>query len=237
MRYIGIDIGDGESCVALLEENSVIEPAILPINGQGSIISVVGMSSTTVKVGEEALLDPRVVHLRSRFKSRYLTTLDAERDIERFAYGIKAALEKEEQTGAPATAIELPDGTVLTGKTSNLLGSASAMLINALKHLAGISDDIMLISPVVIEPIQNMKVDHLRNKNPLLHTDEVLIALSICAATNPTVQLALSELRKLKGSEVHSSVLLSEVDINTFKCLGINVTCEPKHENNKLYHK
>lgn len=96
MRYIGIDIGDGESCVALLEENSVIEPVILPINGQGSIISVVGMSSTTVKVGEEALLDPRVVHLRSRFKSRYLTTLDAERDIERFAYGIKAALEKED---------------------------------------------------------------------------------------------------------------------------------------------
>ncbi|MBR6498360.1 MAG: rod shape-determining protein [Clostridia bacterium] len=96
MRYIGIDIGDGESCVALLEENSVIEPSILPINGQGSIISVVGMSSTTVKVGEEALLDPKVVHLRSRFKSRYLTTLDAERDIERFAYGIKAALEKED---------------------------------------------------------------------------------------------------------------------------------------------
>ena len=150
---------------------------------------------------------------------------------------VKAALKKEEETGAPATAIELPDGTVLTGKTSNLLGSASAMLINALKHLAGISDDIMLISPVVIEPIQSMKVDHLRNKNPLLHTDEVLIALSICAATNPTVQLALSELRKLKGSEVHSSVLLSEVDINTFKCLGINVTCEPKHENNRLYHK
>lgn len=96
MRYIGIDIGDGESCVALLEENSVIEPVILPVNGQGSIISVVGMSSNTVKVGEEALLDPKVVHLRSRFKSRYLTSLDSEMDIERFAYGLKASLEKED---------------------------------------------------------------------------------------------------------------------------------------------
>ena len=150
---------------------------------------------------------------------------------------VEAALKREEETGAPATAIELPDGTILTGKTSNLLGPASAMLLNALKHLAGISDDMLLISPVVIEPIQDLKVNHLRNKNPLLHTDEVLIALSICAATNPTAQLALSQLRKLKGSEVHSTVLLSDVDEHTFKCLGINLTCEPKHENNRFYHK
>jgi len=150
---------------------------------------------------------------------------------------VELALKKEEETGAPAAAIELPDGTLLSGKTSNLLGAASAMLLNALKYLANISDDILLISPVVIEPIQDLKVNHLRNKNPLLHTDEVLIALSICAATNPTVELALSQLQKLRGSEVHSSVVLSEVDLHTFKCLGMNVTCEPKHENNRLFHK
>ena len=96
MRYIGLDIGDGESAVALLEENSVIEPVIQPIDGAGSIISVVGMAGTEVRVGEKALLDRKVVHLRSRFKSRYLNSLDAERDIERFAFGIKKALENDE---------------------------------------------------------------------------------------------------------------------------------------------
>ena len=137
----------------------------------------------------------------------------------------KAAL-----TGSPAAAMELPDGTIVTGKTSDLLG-ASALLLNALKVLGGISDDIHLISPVIIEPIQHLKVDHLGNRNPRLHTDEVLIALSICAATNPTAELAMEQLNKLRGCEVHSSVILSQVDEKVFRRLGVNITCEPKYEN------
>lgn len=149
---------------------------------------------------------------------------------------VNYALAKAESTGAPATAMELPDGSIITGKTSDLLGASAALLLNALKTLAGIADDIMLISPVIIEPIQKLKVNHLGNENPRLHTDEVLLALSICAATNPTAQLALEQLKRLNGCEVHSSVILSSVDMKTFKKLGINVTCEPQYQTKNLYH-
>lgn len=148
---------------------------------------------------------------------------------------VAAALEKQEQTGDTAAAMELSDGTIVTGKTTDLLGASSAMLINALKTLAGIDDAELLISPSVIEPIQELKTKHLGNANPRLHTDEVLIALSICAVTNPTVQLALNELPKLSGCEVHSTVILSHVDEKVFKRLGINLTCEPKFQENKYY--
>ena len=144
---------------------------------------------------------------------------------------VSPALQKAALTGAPAAAMELPDGSLVTGKTSDLLGAASALLLNALKRLGGISDDIHLISPVIIEPIQHLKVDHLGNRNPRLHTDEVLIALSICAATNPTAELAMEQLSRLRGCEVHSSVILSQVDEKVFRRLGINITCEPKYEN------
>ena len=149
---------------------------------------------------------------------------------------VKAALQKAEATGAPATAIELDDGTIITGKTSALLGASSSMLLNVLKVLAGIPDDIQLLSPTIIEPIQQMKVGVLGNHNPRLHTDEVLIALSICAATNGTAKKALEQLYKLKGLEGHSSVILSRVDEQTFKKLGVNMTCEPKYQTKKLYH-
>ena len=149
---------------------------------------------------------------------------------------IAPALQKAELTGAPAAAIQLHDGTLLTGKTSDLLGASAAMLLNALKMLGGIADDIHLISPVIIEPIQHLKVDHLGNRNPRLHTDEVLIALSICAATNPTAELAMEQLQKLRGCEAHSSVILSAVDSKVFRRLGINVTCEPQYQTPKLYH-
>ena len=144
---------------------------------------------------------------------------------------VSPALQKAALTGAPAAAMELPDGSIVTGKTSDLLGAASALLLNALKRLGGISDDIHLISPVIIEPIQHLKVDHLGNRNPRLHTDEVLIALSICAATNPTAEMAMEQLSRLRGCEVHSSVILSQVDEKVFRRLGINITCEPKYEN------
>ena len=143
---------------------------------------------------------------------------------------IAAALNKADTTGKPAAAMELPDGRIVTGKTSDLLGASASLLLNALKALGGIRDELHLISPVVIDPIQHLKVDHLGNRNPRLHTDEVLIALSICAATNPLAELAMEQLSKLRGCEVHSSVILSAVDEKTFKRLGVNLTCEPRYK-------
>ena len=141
---------------------------------------------------------------------------------------VAAALNREAQTGAPAAAMELPDGRIITGRTTDLLGASSALLLNALKTLAGMRDNLYLISPVVLDPIQHLKVGHLGNRNPRLHTDETLIALSICAATNPMAELAMQQLDKLRGCEVHSTVILSAVDERTFKRLGVNLTCEPK---------
>ena len=143
---------------------------------------------------------------------------------------VQPALDRELQTDAPAAAMELPDGTIVTGRTSDLLGAASALLLNALKKLAGLPDELHLISPVVLDPIQHLKVDHLGNRNPRLHTDETLIALSICAATNPMAQMAMEQIAKLRGCDVHSTVMLSSVDVNTFKRLGVNLTCEPKYK-------
>ena len=138
------------------------------------------------------------------------------------------ALEKAEETGLPAAAMELPDGEIITGKTSSLLGASSALLLNALKVLGNIPDELHLISPVVIGPIQHLKVDHLGNRNPRLHTDEVLIALSISATTNPAAEKAMEQLGKLRGCDVHSSVILSSVDEKVFKRLGVNLTCQPQ---------
>ncbi len=150
---------------------------------------------------------------------------------------VKAALEKSEQTGMPAVAIETPNGEVVTGKTSNLLGASSAALLNVLKVLGGINDIYDLISPAIIEPIQKLKINNMGNHNPRLHTDEVLIALSICALTDSRAKLALEQLPKLRGCEAHSTVILSQVDSNVFNKLGINLTCEPKYQTKKLYHK
>ena len=145
---------------------------------------------------------------------------------------IAPALQKAALTEGPAAAMELSDGTIITGRTSELMGASSALLLNALKVLAGIDDEKHLISPVIIEPIQHLKVDHLGNRNPRLHTDEVLIALSISAATDKDAELAMEQLDKLRGCEVHSSVILSAVDERVFKRLGINLTCEPTYQNN-----
>ena len=139
------------------------------------------------------------------------------------------ALRRAEETGDSAAAMELPDGTIVTGKTSELLGASSALLLNALKKLGGMPDDLHLISPVALDPIQHLKVDHLGNRNPRLHTDETLIALSISAATNPMAEYAMEQLHKLRGCDVHSSVILSSVDEKIFKRLGVNLTCEPRY--------
>ena len=150
---------------------------------------------------------------------------------------IAAAEQLAEQTGNPATAIELENGKIITGKTSSLLGASAAALLNALKELAGLPDEMHLLPPLIIEPIQQLKIKGLGNHNPRLHTDEVLIALSISAATNPAADLAMQQLSKLKACEVHSSVILAQVDETLFKKLGMNLTCSPVHQTKKLYHK
>lgn len=146
---------------------------------------------------------------------------------------VSYALERSAQTNSPAAAIQLEDGTIITSKTSNLLGASAALLLNALKHLAGIPHDEHIISPKSIEPIQTLKVRYLKSKNPRLHTDEVLIALSASAAENETAKLAMSMLPKLEGCEVHTSVTLSNVDIKIFKKLGVHLTCEAIHESSR----
>ena len=149
---------------------------------------------------------------------------------------VSAANVRAEATGAPAAAIELSDGTIVTGKTSDLLGASAALILNALKVLAGLDPDMHLISPDALDPIRTLKVKYLGGHNPRLHTDEVLIALSSSASKNPNALLAMEQLPKLRGCQVHTSVLLSKVDINIFKKLGVNLTSEPKYEKKKLLH-
>ncbi len=149
---------------------------------------------------------------------------------------VAAAKAKAEASGAPAAAIELPDGTIVTGKTSSLLGPVAAMLLNALKVLANLPDPVLLLAPATIEPLQKLKTDYLGNHNPRLHPEEVLVALSICAATNPMAQVALSCVHDLRGCEMHSSVILNQTDAAVLRKLGINLTCEPVYQTKKLYH-
>ncbi len=149
---------------------------------------------------------------------------------------VGAARAVADRTGGPAVAIQLPDGHIVTGKTTELLGASSAALLNALKYLARIPDEVNLISPTVIEPIQHLKVEHLGSRNPRMHTDELLLALSICAVNDEYAALAMDELANLRGSEVHSTVILAHADDKLFGKLGTYVTCEPVFEEKKLYH-
>lgn len=141
-----------------------------------------------------------------------------------------AANERAEKLGTPTAAIELQDGTIITSKTSDLLGASAALLLNALKFLGGVDHDTHLISPEAIEPIQELKTKYLGGRNPRLHTDEVLIALSISALSDQNAKLALEQIPKLKGCQVHTSVMLSDVDIKIFKKLGVDLTSEPRKE-------
>lgn len=148
---------------------------------------------------------------------------------------VDAALARAEETNGPAAALELPNGKIVTGKTSNLLGPSAALILNALKELGGIDHKFHVITPTAIEPIQTVKTKYLGAKNPRLHIDEVLIALSMSTATNPVAQLAMEQIPKLNGCQVHTSVMLSSVDIKLFKKLGIQLTSEAKYENKPLY--
>ena len=194
---------------------------------------------------------------RAEIVRRYYTTLGQKvrgKDVDGAIYKLKMlmrqanvtdldravvcrALAVEERTGGPSAAIELPDGTIATGKTTELMGACSNALINALKLLGNIDDELHLLSPEVITPIQSLKTKHFGSSNPRLHTDEMLLALSVCAVNDENARLALEQLDKLRGSEMHSSVIVSTVDETVFRNLGVNLTCEAKHEGSKLYHK
>ena len=150
---------------------------------------------------------------------------------------VAACLKKAEETGAPAGAMVLPDGRVVTGKNSSLLGPSAALLLNAIKALAGIDKELDLLPSSIIAPISDMKISHLGHRNPRLHSDEVLIALSISAVTNPLAERVLKKLDDLRGCDAHFSVIISEEDEKLYKRLGINVTCQPRYEVKKLYHK
>ena len=150
---------------------------------------------------------------------------------------VAAAREKAEQTAAPAGAMVLPDGRLVTGKTSSTLGAAAAMLLNALKTLGDIDDEVDLISASVLEPICELKTHYLKHRNPRLHTDEVLLALTISALSNPAAARAKEELENLKGSDAHFSVIISDEDEHLLRRLGVNVSFEPQYETKRLYHK
>lgn len=146
-----------------------------------------------------------------------------------------AAKKRADELGVPTAAVELPDGRIITSKTSDFLGASAALLLNALKYLAGVDHDVRLISPEAIEPIQNLKVRYLGGRNPRLHTDEVLIALSLAACRDSNARLALEQLPNLRGCQVHTSVMLSEVDMKIYKKLGMDLTSEPVQNTKKRY--
>lgn len=149
---------------------------------------------------------------------------------------VAAAKQKAELTNGPAAAISLPDGSIVTGKTTPLLGACAAMLLNALKKCAGLPGDLKVISPEIIEPIQHLKVEHLGNHNPRLHTDEILIALTISANTDENAEKCMEQLAQLNQCEMHSTVILSQIDEKTLGKLGIRLSCEPQYQNKKLFH-
>ena len=148
---------------------------------------------------------------------------------------VDAALDLAAETDGPAAALELPDGKIVTGKTSKLLGASAALILNALKELAGIDHSVHVISPAAIEPIQKVKTEYLGSRNPRLHIDEVLIALSISASTDHVAELALNQIPKLKGCQAHTSVMLANVDVRLFQKLSIQTTSEPKYEKKPIY--
>ena len=150
---------------------------------------------------------------------------------------VVAALKKHEETNQDTMALELEDGTMITAKTSSLLLAPSALILNALKYYANIADNLPLLPRMIIEPISKLKTEILGNHNPKLHVNEVLNALAISAQTNPLAELAIQELPKLKNAQAHSTIILSEVDMNALKKLKIDVTCEPEHYAHRLYNK
>ena len=183
--------------------------------------------TTLNKVVRDAAPETEVYKIELLMKQAKIATADRKVTV--------AARERAEALGVPTAAIELPDGQIITSKTSDFLGASAALLLNALKYLAGVEKDIKLIKPQAIEPIQDLKVRYLGGRNPRLHTDEVLIALSLAACTDDNARHSLEQLPRLKGCQVHTSVMLSEVDIKIYKKLGVDLTSEPIQTGRKKY--
>jgi len=173
-------------------------------------------------MAENAGNESEVQKIQLLFKQAGITTADRKATV--------AAKERKEKDGVDSSAIELQDGTIITAGSSPLLGTAASLLINAMKHLAGIDHDLKLIPQDLIEPIQKTKVEYLNGKNPRLHTDEVLVALSVLSKTDSNCRRALSQLPELRDCQAHSTVMLSEVDRKIFKKLGVGLTCDPSRK-------
>ncbi|MBQ1827005.1 MAG: DUF1846 domain-containing protein [Erysipelotrichaceae bacterium] len=182
------------------------------------------------------LVDVRMGILPETAIARITNIMDKADITPDFRKCVAPALQKAEDVKGPAVAIELPDGRIVTGKNSSLLGAASAALINAIKEISGIPDETLLLSPNIINPVCDLKTVYLGNNNPRLHIDEVLVTLSISAQMNPIADQALKNLPKLEESQVHCSFILSQVDMDSFKKLGMDVTCEPVYQTKKLFH-
>ena len=179
------------------------------------------------KVAKEEASENEVYKIELLMKQAKITTDDRKVTV--------AAKKRAEELGVACAAIELEDGTIITSKTTDFLGASAALLLNALKYLAGIEHDEKLIKPEAIEPIQALKVNFLGGKNPRLHSDEVLIALALTSVSSENAERAMEQIPKLRGCQVHTSVMLSEADSKTFKRLGVDLTCEPVRSGLKLY--
>jgi uncharacterized protein (UPF0371 family) len=175
--------------------------------------------TSVCKVVNDEAKEEEVYKIRLLMKQAKITTDDRKVTV--------AAKKRAEETSVPAAAIELSDGTIITSKTTDFLGASAALLLNALKHLAGVDHSVKLISPEEIVPIQDLKVRFLHGKNPRLHTDEVLIALSLAARSDLKARESLEQIPKLRGCQVHTSVMLTEVDRHVFQRLGVDLTSEP----------
>lgn len=185
----------------------------------------------------QAAVDARRTGVGQEFVERLELLMNQAGVDSNFSPARKAALLKEEATGAPAGALVLPDGRVVTGKTSNLLGAASSLLMNALKGVADVDEDLFVISDEVIEPICRLKTGTLHANNPRLHSDETLLALSVSSATDPMAKKLIDNADKLRGCDAFFSVIISETDERLYRTLGINVCCEPKYEKRRFFHK
>lgn len=179
------------------------------------------------RVAKEEASESEVYKIELLMKQAKITTDDRKVTV--------AAKKRAEELGVACAAIELNDGTVITSKTTDFLGASSALILNALKYLAGIKHDEKLIKPEYIEPIQKLKVKYLGGRNPRLHSDEILIALAMTSVANENAKKALEQIPDLKGCQVHTSVMLSEADTKTFNRLGVNLTSEPVRSSSKLY--
>ena len=206
--------------------NCIVDDAVCQEAAKQEIIRRYYASRCAVRQGQAKEKEVQKLELLLR----KMELSDADRPV------IAAARQRAADTGAPALALQLPDGAIVTGKTSALLGPSAALMLNALKLLGGIEKKKHLISPSVIEPIQALKCQYLGNHNPRLHSDEILLALSICAATDGQAAQAMAQLKRLEGCEAHSTVILSPVDENIFRRLKINLTCDPQYQSHKLYH-